>query len=182
MIFLRFLSLSNLCTQRGAQTHNPETKSCTPHRLSPPGAPFIFLQSVCSSGKGLLASLLIRGSGDASCCSVSGEKSLQVSPDSLRLPVSRSHGGGARPHPTPTQAPSLKVAESSGLLSSVSALLRHTSSVANWNHRISVQVLGVSPVSCCPPASLEAASRPHRAISLLKGSQPRGKETRAPKT
>ena len=30
--------LSNLCTQRGAQTHNPEIRSCMLHRLSQSGA------------------------------------------------------------------------------------------------------------------------------------------------
>ena len=37
--FPRDLFLSNLYTQQGAQTHNPEIKSRMLHRLSQPGAP-----------------------------------------------------------------------------------------------------------------------------------------------
>ena len=33
--------LSNLYTQHGAQTHNPEMKTCTLHRLSQPGRPCV---------------------------------------------------------------------------------------------------------------------------------------------
>ena len=37
----KILFLSNLYTQRGALTHNPEIKSCVLHWLSQPGAPRI---------------------------------------------------------------------------------------------------------------------------------------------
>ena len=37
--FFKIFFLSNLYTQRGAQSHNPETTSRTLYRLSPSGAP-----------------------------------------------------------------------------------------------------------------------------------------------
>ena len=39
-IFFKFLNLFKLISHRGAQTHDPEIKSCMLHQLSQPGTPY----------------------------------------------------------------------------------------------------------------------------------------------
>ena len=41
--FFKILFLSDVYTQHGAWTHNPETKSCTLYALSQPGPPSVFI-------------------------------------------------------------------------------------------------------------------------------------------
>lgn len=51
---LSILFLSNLYSQHGAWTHNPDIKSCTLHQLSQPGAP---INDIWSTKKNLLVHL-----------------------------------------------------------------------------------------------------------------------------